>query len=59
MVNRFAGNDANKAGLAALMPLKRIGKPEEVADVVVFVASDKASYVTGQSIGVDGGFLAQ
>jgi 3-oxoacyl-[acyl-carrier protein] reductase len=37
--------------------MKRIGTPEDVAKVVVFVASDLASYVTGQVIGVDGGML--
>ncbi len=40
-------------------PLKRIGDPEEVASVIYFLASDEASYVTGQSIYVDGGRLAQ
>lgn len=39
-------------------PLKRIGDPEEVADVVYFLASDAASYVTGQCLYVDGGRLA-
>ncbi len=39
-------------------PLKRIGDPEEVAEVVYFLASDAASYVTGQSLYVDGGRLA-
>ena len=38
-------------------PLCRIGRPEEVADVIVFLASDKASFITGQIIGVDGGFV--
>lgn len=40
-------------------PLKRIGDPEEVASVIFFLASDAASYVTGQTIYVDGGRLAQ
>lgn len=40
-------------------PLKRIGDPEEVAEVIFFLASDAASFVTGQSIYVDGGRLAQ
>jgi len=36
-------------------PLKRIGTPREIADVVAFMASSKASYITGETIYVDGG----
>jgi 3-oxoacyl-[acyl-carrier protein] reductase len=37
-------------------PLMRLGKPEDVAEAVLFLASDKASFITGQILGVDGGF---
>jgi 3-oxoacyl-[acyl-carrier protein] reductase len=41
---------------APSIPLKRIGTPEDIADVASFLVSDKARYVTGQIITVDGGF---
>jgi NAD(P)-dependent dehydrogenase (short-subunit alcohol dehydrogenase family) len=59
MLNRFTGTDERKAGLVAGVPLKRVGRPEEIAQTIVFVASDKASYITGASIAVDGGKLAR
>jgi NAD(P)-dependent dehydrogenase (short-subunit alcohol dehydrogenase family) len=59
MLNRFTGTDERKTGLVAGVPLKRVGRPEEIAQTIVFVASDKASYITGASIAVDGGKLAQ
>ena len=40
-------------------PIGRLGKPEEVANVVLFLASDKASFVNGTSVLVDGGYVAQ
>lgn len=58
MLNRFVGTEENKAGMAAGVPLKRVGIPEEIAQTIVFVASDKASYITGASLNVDGGLLA-
>ncbi len=60
MMERFTGHNADvKAGLIAGMPAKRAGTPEEVAQTIVFLASDKARYLTGQSVAVDGGFMAQ
>lgn len=44
--------------LLSAVPMKRIGKPEEVSAAVVFLASDEASYITGSTIYVDGGWLA-
>jgi len=54
MLNRFAGTPERKAGLAATVPLNRVGRPEEIAETIVFLASDKASFVTGASCLVDG-----
>jgi NAD(P)-dependent dehydrogenase (short-subunit alcohol dehydrogenase family) len=41
--------------LVAGVPVKRVGTPEEIAQTILFVASDKASFMTGASIAVDGG----
>ena len=49
--------EAGKAWLAARVPLGRLGRPEEVAAVACFLASDEASYVTGATFVVDGGML--
>lgn len=45
--------------IRARVPLKRIGRPEEVSAMVVFLASEEASYITGATFYVDGGWLAQ
>ena len=59
MLNRFTGTEERKASLAAKVPLKRTGRPEEVAQAIMFLASDKASFITGASYLVDGGKTAQ
>jgi NAD(P)-dependent dehydrogenase (short-subunit alcohol dehydrogenase family) len=58
MLTRFTNTDENKAALVSTVPLKRLATPEEIAHVIAFVASTKASYMTGSSIPVDGGKLA-
>ena len=50
-------SEEDKEVLAEETPLGRLGNPEEVAEVLYFLSSDKASYITGQIIGVNGGFL--
>jgi len=47
----------NEDKLTAKTPLQRIGQPEDVADVIVFLASEQARWVTGQLIYASGGFL--
>ena len=58
MPNRFTGDEEKKAALVSRVPLKRAGLPEEIAQTIVFLASEKASFITGVSIAVDGGKLA-
>jgi NAD(P)-dependent dehydrogenase (short-subunit alcohol dehydrogenase family) len=58
MLNRFVGSEANKNLFLQHIPLKRAGEAAEVAQTILFLASDKSSYVTGQSYAVDGGRLA-
>ncbi|MEA2770975.1 MAG: hypothetical protein QOD93_3937 [Acetobacteraceae bacterium] len=59
MLNRFTGTADRKAGLIAGVPLQRAGAPDEIADAIVFLASDKALFLTGQIVSVDGGKSAQ
>ena len=49
--------DDVKIKIADTIPLKRMGSPKDVANVVKFLASDDSSYITGQVINVDGGML--
>jgi 3-oxoacyl-[acyl-carrier protein] reductase len=46
-----------KQKLLAQIPLERLGRPEEIADAVTFLASDKAAYVTGNTLHVNGGMF--
>ena len=59
MLDRFTGTAEVKAAFAATLPLKRTGEPAEIADAIVFLASDDASFMTGSGLVVDGGYTAQ
>ena len=58
MLDRLTGTPDRKAAFFAAVPLKRGAKPEEIADAIVFLASDKASFVTGQIVRINGGKTA-
>ena len=60
MLDRFFGHDeAAKAGFVGMIPAKRAAQPEEIAEAIVYMASGKSPYLTGQILAVDGGYLAQ
>jgi len=51
--------DTDRNGLIEATPMKRLGKPEEIAKAVLFLASDDSSFMTGSALVVDGGYTAQ
>ena len=55
MLTRFTGTAERKAGLVSTVPFQRLGKPDEIANAIVFLASSKASFTTGQVLSIDGG----
>ena len=58
MLNRFTGTPERKAALTTGVPLGRVAEPEEIAHAILFLASDKAAFVTGQVLTADGGKTA-
>jgi NAD(P)-dependent dehydrogenase (short-subunit alcohol dehydrogenase family) len=58
MLARFAGSPEGKDRFAQGVPLKRLGRPEEIADTILFVASPQASFISGASVPVNGGKAA-
>jgi NAD(P)-dependent dehydrogenase (short-subunit alcohol dehydrogenase family) len=58
LLNRFAGGADRKAVIAQGVPLKRVGTPEEIAQVILFLASDKANFLTGEIVHINGGKTA-
>lgn len=60
MLERFTGGSADvKAGFLGSIPVKRAAEIDEIVQTILFLAGDKSRYLTGQSIGVDGGYTAQ
>jgi NAD(P)-dependent dehydrogenase (short-subunit alcohol dehydrogenase family) len=58
MLTRFTGTPENKAALVRGVPMARLGHSEELANAIVFIASEDASFITGHVLNVDGGMTA-
>jgi NAD(P)-dependent dehydrogenase (short-subunit alcohol dehydrogenase family) len=58
MYERVTGSDAVRGAVTSVLPLHRAGSPEEITDAVMFLGSDKATYITGQTLTLDGGLMA-
>jgi NAD(P)-dependent dehydrogenase (short-subunit alcohol dehydrogenase family) len=59
MLTQFTGTDERKAGLVSTVPLKRLGKPEEIAQTIVCLSSDQGAFSTGATFAADGGKTAR
>ncbi len=61
MMDRFVGGEQSEQGkaLASMHPVGRMGRAEEVAAAVLYLSSDAASFTTGITLPVDGGYLAK
>ena len=55
MLTRFTRTPENKAALVTTVPMARLGLSEEIANAIVFISSDEASFITGHVLNVDGG----
>ena len=59
MEESIGHNQQLRDGLVALHPIGRVGKPQEIANAVVWLLSDKASFLTGHTLLVDGGWVSR
>ena len=59
MISDFAKTEELQKKMASMHPIGRIGKPTEIAEAVVFLCSGKASFITGETLAIDGGWTAQ
>jgi NAD(P)-dependent dehydrogenase (short-subunit alcohol dehydrogenase family) len=59
MIQHLLGDPDTKAGIEALVPMHRLGTPEDVAGAAIFLASRAGSYVTGALLPVDGGITSK
>jgi NAD(P)-dependent dehydrogenase (short-subunit alcohol dehydrogenase family) len=59
MLEALAGGAANVDSMGSMEPVGRLGRPEEVADTIVFLCSEGAGFIAGHALPVDGGMVAQ
>jgi NAD(P)-dependent dehydrogenase (short-subunit alcohol dehydrogenase family) len=59
MVDRGLANPEMEKAYTAMIPMGRMGRPEEMAETILYLCSDSSSYVTGQVLIADGGWVAQ
>ena len=59
MQERWKNNPTAKKNLTKVIPLQRVGKPENISDTVLFLLSEQSSFITGTEIIVDGGLKAR